>query len=138
MKEKFTYGKLFFAFSIAIVTFFAAESVSAQIETAAAKRLTPAIKVNGSIGGEAHDSYVIRAVTGKTMTVELSWIPEEENRAEFTVSQSSDFFSGEAVKFGKSTYDGKRWTGRIPKTGDYYFYVVAHPSADYTIKVSFK
>jgi hypothetical protein len=42
------------------------------------------------------------------------------------------------VKFGKKFDNGKGWTGRVPKNGDYYIYVTAHPSARYTLKVNVK
>jgi hypothetical protein len=48
------------------------------------------------------------------------------------------FFGVELVKFGKAPDDGKRWTGKIPKTGNYYIYVTAHPDARYILKVSLK
>jgi len=72
------------------------------------------------------------------MTVELSWRDEGGNRAGFEVSDMPGFFGVELVKFGKQSDDGKRWTGKIPKTGNYYIYVVAHPDARYILKVSLK
>jgi hypothetical protein len=70
------------------------------------------------------------------MTVQLSWRDEGGNRAEFTVSDTRGFFEAEPVAFGRKS--DKRWTGKIPRTGDYYVYVVAHPEARYTLKVSLK
>jgi hypothetical protein len=102
-----------------------------------AKPLPIQSKVQGRIGGESHDSYVIYARAGQTMTVTLSaGINPEEGRAEFTVSRSEDFFAGEAVDFGHSADDGASWTGKIPETADYYIYIVAHPVADYRLEVS--
>ncbi|MEZ5344666.1 MAG: hypothetical protein R2681_03825 [Pyrinomonadaceae bacterium] len=98
-------------------------------------RLTSGVAENGFIGGEAHDAYVIKAIKGQKMTVEISWKEDEGNRAEFSVSTSASFFDGESVGFGEATEEGTRWTGKIPETADYFIYVVAHPSADYTIKV---
>jgi len=37
---------------------------------------------------------------------------------------------------GKESDNGKPWTGKIPKSGDYYIYVMAHPTAHSTLKVS--
>jgi len=42
------------------------------------------------------------------------------------------------VKFGRGSNGGKKWTGKAPSTGDYYIFVVAHPSAHYTLKVVVK
>ena len=61
------------------------------------------------------------------MTVQLSWRNEDGNRASFHVSDQSGFFGAEQVTFGTESQDGKRWTGRIPKTANYYIYVVAIP-----------
>jgi hypothetical protein len=103
-----------------------------------AKRLRNPAVVRSTIGGESHDSYVIRASKGKTITVKLSWRQEEENHAQFTVSDMPGFFGAEPVAFGKEAEDGKRWTGKIPKTANYYIYVVAHPIARYTLRVTVK
>jgi len=103
------------------------------------KRLQSPAAVKGFIGGESHDSYVIRARRGQIMTVQISWRRGHDelgdNNAEFFVSESPGFDGGEPVTFGKESYEGKRWSGRIPKTGDYYIYVNAHPTAHYTLRV---
>lgn len=106
-----------------------------QPETAPKKRLSGSAVVTGFIGGESHDGYVIHVREGQVMTVRISWKREGGNRASFSVSESPDFFSGEPVKFGKESHGGKRWTGKCPKTGDYYIDVVAHPTARYTLRV---
>jgi hypothetical protein len=69
------------------------------------------------------------------MAVQISWKREEDNHASFTVSASPNFFAGEPLKFGKESDGGKRWTGKSPKTSDYFIYVVAHPTAEYTLRV---
>jgi hypothetical protein len=102
------------------------------------KRLKAPATVKGLIGGEAHDSFVIRARRGQTMTVQIYWKKENDNQAEFTVSRSANFFGGERVKFGKESNQGRRWQGKIPVTTNYYIYVVAHPSAKYSLKVNLK
>ncbi|HEY0375951.1 MAG TPA: hypothetical protein VGC87_03250 [Pyrinomonadaceae bacterium] len=105
-------------------------------ETSFAVRLRGAALTRGFIGGESHDGYVVRARKGQLLTVRLSWRREGENRASFAVSESPDYYSGETAKFGAEYDDGRRWSGRVPRTGDYYVYVVAHPSARYTLKVN--
>ena len=116
----------------------AAGSAAAQIDRTPMKRLISPATVRGYVGGEAHDSYVIRAKKGQSMTVEISWRSRGDNRAEFSVSRSSDFFRGGAVKFGVKSAGGKRWRGKIPKTGSYFVYVVAHPTANYTLRGNVK
>jgi hypothetical protein len=105
-----------------------------------AKPLPVQSTVRGRIGGESHDSYVIYARAGQTMTVNLNTdkSPEEDQqgRAEFTLSRFAGFFESEPVDFGQSTADGASWSGKIPETADYYLYIVAHPVADYTLQVS--
>lgn len=110
-----------------------AHTASAQDPYPKTRLRSPAV-VREGIGGEAHNAYVIRARKGQRMTVQISWIREGDNRAEFNVSDSGDF-NGESRSFGKTSGDGKRFTGKIPRTGDYYIYVVAHPSAEYTLRV---
>lgn len=124
-----------FLITIAILLF-ASSIVLAQEDTTPKKRLRSPATVRGFVGGESHDSYVIRVSKGKTMTVQISWRREGDNHAEFTISRSSSFFNGNPVKFGKETNNGKRWVGRIPKTGNYYLYVVANPTAHYKLKVT--
>jgi hypothetical protein len=104
------------------------------------QRLRSPATVKGFIGGESHDSYVIRARQGQILTVQISWRPERhkemgDNRAEFSISESPDFNGGQ-VTFGKESDKGKRWSGKIPKTGNYYIYVTAHPTAHYTLRVT--
>lgn len=108
----------------------------AQSDTTPKKRLRSPATAKGFIGGESHDSYVIRERKGQTMTVQISWRRKDDNRAEFTVSESSNFFNGAQVAFGKVSEKGKRWRGKVPKTGSYYIYVVAHPTARYTLSVT--
>ncbi len=109
-----------------------------RVETSTLRRLRRLAPVRGFIGGEAHDGYVVRARKGQVLTVRLSWRSEGDNRASLVVSESPDFYTVEPAKFGSGYDDGQRWSGRVPKTGDYYVYVVAHPSAHYTLKVSIR
>ncbi|HKV38594.1 MAG TPA: hypothetical protein VJX67_05235 [Blastocatellia bacterium] len=99
------------------------------------KRLVSPTAKRGLIGGESHDSYVIRGHKGETLSISISWREERDNNAEFSVSESPNFFDAEDVPFGRASNDGRRWSGRIPKTRDYYIYVVAHPEAHYTLRV---
>jgi hypothetical protein len=102
-------------------------------------------KVKGDIGGESHDTYVIKARQGQIMTVRISWVPERDeesggvdNKAQFQVSTAPDFDGTGDVKFGQESDNGKTWTGKIPKTRKYYIYVIAFPAADYTLRVTLK
>jgi hypothetical protein len=112
------------------------DAAGTQVVASPARRLRSLVPLRGFIGGESHDGYVVRAREGQTLTVRLSWRSEGDNRASLAVSESPDFYSGELAKFGTEYDNGTRWIGRIPRSGDYYVYVVAHPSAHYTIKVS--
>jgi len=108
----------------------------ARVETSSPRRLRSLTPVRGFIGGESHDGYVVRARKGQVLTVNLSWRREGDNRASFAVSESPDPYTGEPVKFGNDSDNGRRWVGRVPRSGDYYIDVVAHPSAHYSLKVS--
>ena len=111
----------------------------AQTNTVRKKRLRPPqATARGFIGGESHDSYVIRARRGQMMTVRISWIKEGDNNASFSVSRSADFFNANPVNFGRKSNGGRTWTGTVPATRDYYIYVVAHPTARYTLRVTVK
>lgn len=109
---------------------------TAHLETSPPKRLRSSAPMRGFIGGESHHSYVVSARKGGLLTVRLSWQREGDNRASLSVSESPDFYSSEQVKFGAEYDNGRRWAGKVPRTGDYYVYVVAHPSARYKINVS--
>jgi hypothetical protein len=130
--------KLLLLLGMLTAVLLSADVSSAQPRPTPPKRLRSPAVVRGFIGGESHDAYVIRAAKGKTMTVEISWRDEGGNRADFEVSDMPGFFGVELVKFGKESDDGKRWTGKIPKTGNYYIYVTAHPDARYILKVRLK
>src|ERR1700730_6608929 len=97
----------------------------AQNDTTPKKRFRSPSTVRGFIGGESHDSYVIRASKGQILSVQISWRRADDNNAEFIVSESANF--GGQVEFGKESDKGKRWSGKIPKTENYYIYVIAHP-----------
>ena len=119
---------------------FAANIVHGQDHT---RRLHSPAKVKGFVGGESHDSYVIHARKGQVMTVEIAWArvhdkDNGDNRAEFFVGTLPNFDGDGQVKFGHESNNGKRWSGKIPKTGNYYIYVMAHPTAHYTLKVTTK
>ena len=92
--------------------------------------------MRGFIGGESYDGYVIRVPKGRTLIVRLSWRPEGDNEASFSIRESPDYHNSEPVTFGRESDNGKRWVGRIPRSRDYYIDVVAHPSARYTLKVT--
>lgn len=124
-----------FLLTSALVIVFAAQITQAQ-DSIKKKRLRSPATVRGLIGGESQDHYVIRARKGQTLTVSISWKKEDDNSASFGVSPDSDDNSEPLA--GKETDDGKRWTGRIPKTGDYLISVVAHPSAHYTLRVKLR
>ena len=115
-----------------------ADVIQAQPPEPPAKRLRNPAVVRSVIGGESHDSYVIRAAKGKTLTVVISWRREGDNNAGFKVSDMPGFYEAEPVSFGEESQDGNRWTGKIPKTANYYIYVVAHPIARYTLRVTIK
>ena len=131
-------GKLVAVAGVVTVLLLAAGTSWAQPRPTPPKKLRSPAVVRGFIGGESHDAYVIHAASGKRLIVQISWRVEDGNRADFHVSDQSGFFGAEPVPFGESSPDGKRWNGRIPKTANYYIYVVAHPSARYVLRVTLK
>ena len=136
MRLEFQKTRLLIATVVALLL--AANVATAQVSDTPKKRLRSPAVVRGYVGGESHDGYMIHARKGRVMTVRLAWQREGENRAEFHVSKSPDFFGAEPVNFGRESENGGRWSGRIPQTGVYYIYVVAHPAARYTLRVTIK
>ncbi len=129
----------FLIVSLAIIlSAIAAGNVSAQRDRTPKKRLAIPATARGTIGGESHDSYVVRAQRGKTLVVQISWQKDGDNRAEFSISRSANFFSASPVNFGTESSGGKVWTGKIPQTGNYYIYVTGFPTARYTLRVRYK
>ena len=126
-----------FLILIVLTTLLSAANMTwAQEETKPKLRLRNSTTAKGFIGGEAHESYVIRVRKGRTLTARISWKLVDDNRAEFTVSDSPGFYNGGQLPFGKWSENGRRWSGKVPTTGDYYIYVVAHPTAHYQLRVS--
>ena len=95
-----TITKLFLTFPAITILFFANIATQAQTETTPKKRLNSPATVKGFVGGESHESYVIRVQKGQTLMVQISWVRKDDNKAEFTISRSANFFSAEPVKFG--------------------------------------
>ena len=131
--------RTFFSAWALVILLFAANVTMAQTDSIPKKRLQSPAIVKGNVGGEAHDSYVIRVRKGQILTVKIFWQPRKDNnRAEFTVSRSVNFFNADRVKFGKEADYGSLWSGKVQKSGNYFIYVVAHPSAIYTLKATVK
>ena len=99
------------------------------------KRVHAPATIRGLVGGESNDTYVVHVRKGRQLTVEISWKKEDDNTASFSVTDSRD---GGTISFGKESDSGRKWTGKVPKTGDYFIEVVAHPSAHYVLKVAAK
>ncbi len=99
------------------------------------KRVHVPTTIRGLVGGEANDTYVFRVRKGRQLTVEISWKKEDDNTASFSVTDSLD---GGAISFGKESDGGRKWTGKVRKTHDYFIEVVAHPSAHYVLKIGIK
>ena len=126
-----------FYLSFFAVLFLIVGGAQAQTDTVEKVRLKNPATVKGEIGGESHDSYVIRVRKNQTLKVQIDWKEKGDRTAHFVVSRSADFFAGDVIR-GISTYNEKNWYSKIRKTGDYYIYVTGHPVANYTLKVSVK
>jgi hypothetical protein len=81
------------------------------------------------------------------MTVQLSWRREHDpdnavnhgyNSAGFWIRELQNFEANAQAPFGKASKNAQRWFGTIPKTGDHHVYVSAHPTAEYTLRVTVK
>jgi hypothetical protein len=87
------------------------------------------------VGGESHDSYRLKARKGERLLVRIAWRHEGDNRAEVTISASGAFETAEPLSRGEWAANGTEWRGTIVTTGTVYIYVVAHPSAHYTLTI---
>ena len=127
---------------LALAAFTLAANIScAQDAQEYAKRLRCPATVKGFIGGESHDSYVVHARKGEVMAVEISWRHEHDtemgnNHVEFSVSGMAVFSGDRAIEVAKESDHGKRWSARVPRTGNYYIAVMGHPTAHYVLKVT--
>ena len=121
----------------AAVLFVSSASAQTPTDTVKKVRLKNPATVTGTIGGESHDSYVIKVRKNQTLKVQITWKEKGDRVAHFIVSRSDNFFEGDVIR-GISTYNEKNWYSKIKRTGDYYIYVTAHPVANYTLKVSVK
>jgi hypothetical protein len=119
--------------AVAAVILFCAGLAAAQPEIHAVRLHNPA-RVKGFIGGESHDVYVFRGIKGQTMTVSIEG-RNGENGASFGVLNNRDVYSASPVKFGKSSNDGNKWVGKVPRTRDYYIDIVANPDSHYLLRV---
>lgn len=99
------------------------------------KRVHVPATIRGLVGGEANDTYVVHVRKGRLLTVRISWKKEEDNTASFSVTDSLD---GGTISFGKESNGGRKWVGRVPRTGDYFIEVVAHPRAHYVLRITAK
>lgn len=138
MNNSNTLTKIRLIFFAMTILFLATGAAQAQTDSVKKKRLPNPAAVKGFVGGEAHDSYVIRARKNQTIKVQISWTGGGDKKAQFVISKSDDFFAGDVLEGGSETYDGRTQTRKVPATGDYYIYVTAHPTAKYTLKVSVK
>ena len=138
MNNSNTLTKICLTFLAVTILFLATGAAQAQTDSVKKKRLQNRAAVKGFVGGEAHDSYVIRARKNQTIKVQISWTGGGDKKAQFVISKSDDFFAGDVLEGGSETYDGRTQTRKVPATGDYYIYVTAHPRAKYTLKVSVK
>ena len=100
-------------------------SVSAGQSEPKPKRLQAPATIHGLVGGESHNAYVVRVRKGHTLKIEISWRTEDGNTASFGVGSSPDF---EPVQFGQESQEGRKWIGKVPKTGDYFIEVDGPPA----------
>jgi len=98
-----------------------------------------AAEVRGSIGGEAQYIYAALFRKDEQITIDFSFVGDREMTeqgleasASFSVNNKNLEFSD----FGQESDDGKSWSGTIPEAGPYFITVVAHPFADFTLKVT--
>ncbi len=120
-----------------MILFLTVSGAQAQTDPVKKIRLKNPATVKGTVGGESHDSYVIRVRKNQTLTVQITWKEKGDRVGHFIVSRSDNFFTGGVIR-GISTYNEKNWYSKLKKTGDYYIYVTGNPVVNYTLKVSVK
>ena len=90
------------------------------------------ISVRGQVGGEEHDGYLVELEANRAVKITLV---AKGGRAKFKLCDSDNFFETGPVPFGKTSPNGRSWTGTIPVRKLYYIYVVAYPDARYTLSL---
>jgi hypothetical protein len=104
------------------------------------------ITEQGETGGESQDRYVLNLNAGRKVEIVLY---SEQNKADFIICDERDGFGDsdvcqrakpmrlkESSRSKISSRKVMRWTGRIPKAGDYTISVVAYSgSARYTLQL---
>jgi hypothetical protein len=96
-------------------------------------------EIQGRIGGEAQDIYIGIFRKETQLSIEFSFAADSEMTASgFETSAGFSVSKGslEGADFGLKSDDGKTWQGVIPESGIYYISVLAHPVADYTLKIT--
>ncbi len=106
----------------------------AQTDSHSMKQILGSARVIGFIGGESHDRYLIHLQKGQKLIVQLVW-KLENNTADFTLSKSGNFENATPVQFGVFSTQPTRWVGVIPQSANYFLYVTAYPTAEYTLWV---
>ena len=102
---------------VVMILLFTVSDAQAQTDSVEKVRLKSPATVKGEIGGESHNSYVIRVRKNQTLKVQITWKEKGDRVAHFIVSRSDSFFEGEVIR-GISTYNEKNWHSKIRKTGD--------------------
>lgn len=118
--------------SALILMFFAVKPAAAQEDTTPKKKLRSGITVADAVGGEGHNGYFIRVRKGQTISVQIARQVPRDGNFNLTVSRSANFFNAREVKFGKETSRQRwlGWKGKVPATGNYYFYLTGFAPAD--------
>jgi hypothetical protein len=112
------FKNLILVFGALTAMLFAVDRAAAQ----GATRLRSGVEVRGEVGGEGHQSYVIRARRGQIIRVRiLRGLRSPDDNFNLTVSRKPSFFDAQEVNFGKES-SGRgwmAWTGKAPRSGNY-------------------
>ena len=133
------------AYGALVIALLVVSFAAAQEDTSPKQKLRSGVWVKDVGGGDGHQSYFIRARKGQTITVEILRRVPKDGNFNLTVSKSANFFNAKDVKFGRETSVKKslNWTGKVPASGNYYFYLTGFapndPNViDYRLRVTVK
>lgn len=106
--------------------------------------LSSTADAEGEVGGEAHVSYGLFAVEGQMLTATIAWDKLDgadglgEAGVNLAVSDDEQTFAEDSPVFQSAAGENAASTsGTVPRTGNYYISITAHPSSvKYRLRVT--
>ncbi len=105
------------------------KKIVARMSVAPKIRLQNGESVDGYVDVDNYDGYIINARKGQMLTVRI----RRASNVSLKISQTGNYYRAVQLGGGKFSNGGRRWTGKIPASGDYYIFVNARQPVNYKI-----